>query len=58
MKEKLYFQSKDTAFNLLHGNTLDLLPRLNQEFDMIFADPPYFLSNNSLNGQIRLVYKG
>lgn len=38
-----------------------LLPKFEYKFDMIFADPPYFLSNNGLsikNGQIVSVNKG
>ncbi|MBS9780571.1 MAG: site-specific DNA-methyltransferase [Moraxellaceae bacterium] len=56
-----YFKSKDKIFTLLHGNTIDLLPQFDFEFDMIFADPPYFLSNDGLtiqNGKIASVNKG
>ncbi len=56
-----YFKSKDKNFTLLHGNTIDLLPQFDFEFDMIFADPPYFLSNDGLtikNGKITIVNKG
>jgi site-specific DNA-methyltransferase (adenine-specific) len=38
-----------------------VLPRINTEFDMVFADPPYFLSNDGHsihNGQIVSVNKG
>ncbi len=58
---KLYFKSKDKNFNLLHGDTTKLLPQFEHKFDMVFADPPYFLSNNGLsiqNGQIVSVNKG
>jgi len=37
------------------------LPQFDHKFDMVFADPPYFLSNNGLsiqNGQIVSVNKG
>jgi len=40
---------------------MDLLPKINHRFDMIFADPPYFLSNNGLsiqNGKVVSVNKG
>ena len=30
---------------------MDLLPNINFEFDMIFADPPYFLSNGGISVQ-------
>lgn len=56
-----YFKSKDKNFNLLHGDTMELLPQFEHKFDMVFADPPYFLSNNGLsvqNGQIVSVNKG
>ncbi|NOZ45818.1 MAG: site-specific DNA-methyltransferase [Chlorobi bacterium] len=58
---KPYFKSKDKNFYLLQGDTFDLLPKINHKFDMIFADPPYFLSNNGLsiqNGKIVSVNKG
>lgn len=42
MADHAYF-SKDN-FELLLGNSLEILPTLKPEsFDMIFADPPYFL---------------
>lgn len=40
---------------------MDLLPQINHKFDMVFADPPYFLSNNGLSiqsGKIVSVNKG
>ncbi len=58
---KPYFKSKDNNFYLLYGDTFDLLPKINHKFDMVFADPPYFLSNNGLsvqNGKIVSVNKG
>ncbi len=58
---KPYFKSKDKNFYLLHGDTMDLLPQFEHKFDMVFADPPYFLSNNGLtieNGKIVSVNKG
>ncbi len=56
-----YFKSDDKNFYLLHGDTMELLPQFEHKFDMVFADPPYFLSNNGLsvqNGQIVSVNKG
>ncbi|NCC19272.1 MAG: site-specific DNA-methyltransferase, partial [Bacteroidia bacterium] len=32
-------------FTLLEGDCMELLPQFEFKFDMIFADPPYFLSN-------------
>jgi site-specific DNA-methyltransferase (adenine-specific) len=58
---KPFFKSDDKNFYLLQGDTMELLPKINHKFDMIFADPPYFLSNNGLsiqNGQIVSVNKG
>jgi site-specific DNA-methyltransferase (adenine-specific) len=58
---KPYFKSIDNNFYLLHGDTMDILPLIDHKFDMIFADPPYFLSNNGLsiqNGKIVSVNKG
>lgn len=40
---------------------MELLPQFNHKFDMVFADPPYFLSNNGLSiqsGKIVSVNKG
>jgi site-specific DNA-methyltransferase (adenine-specific) len=40
---------------------MDLLPKIDHKFDMVFADPPYFLSNNGLSiqsGKIVSVNKG
>lgn len=56
-----YFRSADRAFTLLHGDAFDLLRRFEFKFDMIFADPPYFLSNGGIsvqNGKIVCVDKG
>ena len=58
---KPYFKSKDKAFTLLQGDVFELLPQFDFKFDMIFADPPYFLSNDGLtikNGKIASVNKG
>lgn len=41
----MYYQSADTNFTLYQGDSLKVLSQLNQQFDVIFADPPYFLSN-------------
>ena len=58
---KPYFKSNDKKFYLLKGDTIDLLPKIDHKFDMVFADPPYFLSNNGLSiqsGKIVSVNKG
>ena len=57
----LYYQSSDHAFTLLHGDTFELLPQFNFKFDMIFADPPYFLSSGGISlqsGKVVCVDKG
>jgi site-specific DNA-methyltransferase (adenine-specific) len=56
-----FLKSEDKNFYLLKGDTMELLPKFDHKFDMVFADPPYFLSNNGLsiqNGQIVSVNKG
>ena len=56
-----YFKSEDRNFYLLHGDSMKLLPKFDHKFDMVFADPPYFLSNNGLSiqsGKIVSVNKG
>lgn len=58
---KPYFKSKDKNFTLLQGDIFELLPQFDFKFDMVFADPPYFLSNDGLtvkNGKITSVNKG
>lgn len=58
---KPYYKSEDNNFYLLYGNNLELMPLFDFQFDMIFADPPYFLSNDGLSiqsGQLVSVNKG
>lgn len=58
---KSYFKSEDRNFNLLKGDCKELLSSFDHKFDMVFADPPYFLSNNGLSiqsGEIVSVNKG
>lgn len=58
---KPYYNSPSHDFNLLHGDTFELLPQFNFKFDMIFADPPYFLSSGGISmqsGKIVCVDKG
>ena len=56
-----YYRSSSRDFTLLCGDTFELLPQFNFKFDMIFADPPYFLSNDGISmhaGKIVSVNKG
>ena len=58
---KPYYKSTDHAFNLLCGDTFELLPQFDFKFDMIFADPPYFLSSGGISvqsGKVVSVDKG
>jgi site-specific DNA-methyltransferase (adenine-specific) len=41
----MYYHSKDNNFTLYRGNSIQVLSLLQEQVDMIFADPPYFLSN-------------
>src|SRR5690606_28177299 len=50
------------GFTLYEGDSLEILERMEPEqFDVIFADPPYFLSNGGItcqNGRMVSVDKG
>lgn len=41
----MFYQSSDNEFYLYQGDTIQVMCQLDQQVDMIFADPPYFLSN-------------
>lgn len=60
-KPKTYYQSKTNDFVLAHGDCFKLLKEFDFNFDMIFADPPYFLSNGGISlqsGKVVCVDKG
>ena len=56
-----YYYEEDN-FKLLHGDALTLLKKIpNKSIDMIFADPPYFLSGEGIScsgGKMVSVKKG
>ncbi len=55
------FKSQDQLFTLYQGDCNEVLPQFENRFDLIFADPPYFLSNDGLSiqsGKIVSVNKG
>lgn len=50
IKEKIFFKDKSINSYLIHDDTFDFLDKIQIEtVDMIFADPPYFLSNGGLS---------
>jgi|GEM_PF-2511930 site-specific DNA-methyltransferase (adenine-specific) len=57
-----YFESQDRRFRLYQGDCLALLPLMPESsFDLVFADPPYFLSNGGITchaGRMVSVNKG
>lgn len=55
------FISQDSLFGLYQADCNEILPQFKEKFDLIFADPPYFLSNDGLSiqsGKIVSVNKG
>ncbi len=56
-----YYKSNERDFTLLFGDCVELMPEIDFKFDMIFADPPYFLSNDGISvqsGKLVSVNKG
>ena len=49
---KPYYSKHKGNISLFKGNSLEILKEFKSEsFDMIFADPPYFLSNDGITCQ-------
>lgn len=46
-----FYKSSDRHFTLLKGDCIELLNSFEFKFDMIFADPPYHLSNDGISVQ-------
>lgn len=56
-----YYKSSDRAFTIINGNCFNVLSEFDFKFNMIFADPPYFLSNGGIScqaGKVVCVDKG
>lgn len=51
MSIQTWYCSENKDFILAKGDCLELLPDVNFQFDMIFTDPPYFLSNGGISVQ-------
>ena len=51
MALKAWYRSGNLDFSLIQGDCVDTLNQLDFQFDMIFADPPYFLSNGGFSVQ-------
>lgn len=56
-----YYKSPNKDFTLIQGDCVEILSQFKFEFDMVFADPPYFLSGGGIScqsGKIVCVDKG
>ena len=56
-----YYRSPNKDFTLVEGDCVSVLESFDFKFDMIFADPPYFLSNGGISfssGKVVCVDKG
>ncbi|MBO4333100.1 MAG: site-specific DNA-methyltransferase [Paludibacteraceae bacterium] len=56
-----YYKSCNKDFTLIQGDCVETLSKFSFGFDMIFADPPYFLSNGGISlqsGKVVCVDKG
>lgn len=56
-----YYKSPNNDFTLIQGDCVEILSKFKFGFDMIFADPPYFLSGGGISyqsGKVVCVDKG
>ena len=56
-----FYSSFNKDFIIAHGDSFQLLKEFDFKFNMIFADPPYFLSNGGISlqsGRVVCVNKG
>ena len=56
-----FYRSANKDFTLVNGDCVSVLDAFDFKFDMIFADPPYFLSNGGISvssGKVVCVDKG
>ena len=56
-----YYKSPNKDFTLIQGDCVEILSQFKFEFDMVFADPPYFLSGGGIScqsGKVVCVDKG
>ena len=62
IESRIFYFNEKYNIKLLYGDSLKILKELQEKsFDMIFADPPYFLSNDGItckSGKISVVNKG
>lgn len=60
-KHTPFYSTKGKDFALYLGDCREVVHKLDGEFDMVFADPPYFLSNGGISiqaGKVVCVNKG
>ena len=57
----VFYKSPERDFTLVHGDCVETLESFDFQFDAVFADPPYFLSNGGFSiqsGRVVSVDKG